>query len=158
MEKKKDIMNKLMDQIMKFGVVGVLAFLIDFGIYTILNAVFEKVGIADAYPQSYLVAQFFGFMVSLIFNYIMSMKFVFERREGMSRKREFTIFFVLSAIGLVINEVILFIGVDVIYAYWTWLQSWMSLSFAKTFFKLGATGVVMVYNFISRKIFLEKKD
>ena len=35
----------------------------------------------------------------------------------------------------------------------------MSESFAKDiFFKFGATGVVMVYNFITRKIFLEKKD
>ncbi len=151
-------MKKLFEQIMKFGIVGVLAFLVDFGIYTILNFIFEKIGIAEAFPQSYLVAQFFSFIVSMIFNYVLSMKFVFERKEDMSRKKEFVIFFVLSAIGLVINEIILYVGVDLIYGHWNWLQSWMSEGFAKTFFKLGATGVVMVYNFISRKIFLEKKD
>ena len=35
----------------------------------------------------------------------------------------------------------------------------MSYAFAKdVFFKCGATGVVMVYNFVTRKIFLEKKE
>jgi putative flippase GtrA len=150
-------MKKLFEQIMKFGIVGVLAFLVDFGVYTILNFIFEKAGLASVFSGYYLVSQFFSFIVSMIFNYVLSMKYVFERDENMSRKKEFTIFFVLSVIGLVINEIILYIGVDMVYANWKWLQGWMSSGFAKTFFKLFATGVVMVYNFISRKIFLEKK-
>jgi putative flippase GtrA len=151
-------MNKLLAQIAKFGLVGVICFIIDYVVYRIFNVVFEATGIATAFPQYYLVSAFFGFCVSVVCNYILSFKFVFERKEDMSRKKEFTIFLILSIIGLGINELCLWLGIDVIYQNWTWLKGIMSESFAKDiFFKFGATGVVMVYNFITRKIFLEKK-
>ena len=41
-----------------------------------------------------LFANTAGFVVSLIFNYVASMKFVFEHKDGMSRRREFIIFVV----------------------------------------------------------------
>lgn len=152
------ILKKLLAQIAKFGIVGVIAFFVEFAIYTALNAVFKATGFAAAFQYYYLISNFCGFIISMIVNYLLSMKFVFVRKDDMSRKKEFIIFFVLSFFGLLINEFCLFVGVDLIYGHWAWLQSWMSKGFAETFFKLGATGVVMVYNFISRKIFLEKKD
>ena len=93
----------------------------------------------------------------MIVNYLLSMKYVFERRDNLSRHREFVIFFILSLIGMGINEIVLYVGIDMIYQHWNWMRSWMSSGLAETFFKLAATGIVMVYNFISRKIFLEKK-
>ena len=95
-------MKKLFEQIMKFGVVGVLSFAIDYGIYCALCLLFHV---------PVLVANFFGFTISVIFNYIMSMKFVFERRDDMSRQREFIIFMILSIIGLGINVGIMY-GMD----------------------------------------------
>jgi len=147
-------LNKLLQQILKFGFVGVICFFIDFVLYLIFNSIFKAMGL----PQGmYLVAQFIGFIVSMIFNYILSMKYVFVRRDDISRKREFITFFVLSAIGLVINEIVLYLGVDVIYENFDFLKNIMSRNFAEVFFKLAATGVVMVYNFISRKLTLEKE-
>ncbi|MBR4668632.1 MAG: GtrA family protein [Butyrivibrio sp.] len=152
-------MKKLMAQIAKFGLVGVICFIIDYVIYRIFNITFEKTGFADIFPQYYLISAFLGFTVSVVCNYILSFKFVFERKEDLNRKTEFMIFLILSIIGMGINELCLFVGFDVIYLHWTWLQGIMSAGFAKdVFFKFGATGVVMVYNFITRKIFLEKKD
>ena len=152
-------MNKLMAQIAKFGLVGVICFIIDYVIYRIFNVVFEATGFSNIFPQYYLLSALLGFTVSVVANYILSFKFVFERKEDLSRKKEFIIFLILSIIGLGINELCLFVGYDLIYMHWPWLKSFMSESFAKdVFFKFGATGVVMVYNFISRKIFLEKKD
>ena len=152
-------MNKLLAQIAKFGMVGVICFIIDYVIYRIFNAGFEAVGFDNVFPQYYLISGFIAFTVSVVANYILSFKFVFERKEDMSRKKEFIIFVILSAIGLGINELCLFVGFDLIYKNWSWLNGIMSASFAKdVFFKFGATGVVMVYNFITRKIFLEKKD
>ena len=152
-------MNKLLQQIAKFGIVGVICFVIDYVIYRIANLVFETTGIADTFPQYIYVSLALAFCVSVVANYIMSFKFVFVRKDDMSRKKEFTIFLILSVIGLVINEICMFIGMDVIYAGWSWLRDIMSRDFAKDFFfKFGATGVVMVYNFITRKIFLEKKE
>ena len=59
--------------------------------------------------QATAVGGFFGFTISVIVNYILSMKFVFARKEDMSRKKEFVLFLILSVIGLGINEVILLI-------------------------------------------------
>ena len=133
---------------MKFGVVGVIAFFIDFGIFKLLSGVFGV---------NYLVANFFGFTISLIFNYIASMTFVFERKENADRRAEFVIFTVLSIFGLVLNELIIFVCIEGIYLKIPYLTANMSRQWAETFGKIVATGIVMVYNFITRKIFLEKK-
>ena len=152
-------MNKLMQQIAKFGLVGVICFIIDYVIYRIANIVFEAGGLAETFPKYIYISLALGFTVSVVANYLLSMKFVFTRREDMSRRKEFVIFLILSVIGLLVNEVCMFIGMDVIYASWKWLQGIMSRDFAKDiFFKFGATAVVMVYNFITRKLFLEKKE
>lgn len=152
-------MDKLLAQIAKFGIVGVISFIVDYVVYRIFNAIFVSVGFSEVFAQYYLLSALLGFTVSVVVNYILSFKFVFERKEDISRKKEFIVFLVLSIIGLGINEVCLYLGYDIIYLNWTWLRSIMSEGFAKdVFFKFGATGVVMVYNFISRKIFLEKKD
>ena len=148
--------KKLLDQILKFGVVGVICFIIDYVIYRIANLVFESSGMAEAFPKYIYISLALGFSISVIANYLLSMKYVFVRKDSMSRQKEFIIFLILSIIGLGVNELCMYIGMDMIYSGWAWLQSWMSRDFAKdVFFKFGATGVVMVYNFITRKIFLE---
>ena len=83
---------------MKFGVVGAIAFVIDYGLLALLTEVF---GI------HYLVSATVSFTVSVIFNYLASMRFVFSHRDDMSRTREFVTFLILSAIGLGINELIM---------------------------------------------------
>ena len=151
-------MNKLLNQIAKFGVVGVVCFLIDYILYWLLCRIFTWTGFSQAVPNYYLVAQAISFVVSMISNYLLSMRFVFTRKDDLSRQKEFIIFAFLSAIGLLINEVILYIGFGVLYRSWPFLQNTMSELFAETVFKVFATGVVMVYNFISRKMFLEKRE
>lgn len=141
-------MKKLIDQILKFGVVGVFAFIIDYGIFVIL---------ANGLHIHYLIANIFGFTISLVFNYIMSMKFVFARKEGVDKRREFMTFAILSLVGLGINELIILGCVDGIYYNNAALQNLFDVAFAKQAGKIVATGVVMVYNFISRKIFIEGK-
>ena len=133
---------------MKFGIVGIIAFFIDFGVFKLLSGVFGV---------HYLVANFFGFTISLIFNYIASMTFVFERKENADKRAEFVIFMVLSVIGLLLNELIIFLCIEGIYLKIPALTAHMSRQWAETFGKIVATGIVMVYNFITRKIFLEKK-
>lgn len=142
-------MKKLMNQILKFGVVGALAFLIDYGVFTVL---------ANVLHVHYLIANVCGFVLSLIFNYLMSMKFVFERKENADKRKEFVTFAILSVIGLGINELIILGCVDGIYLNSTLLQEQFSIGIAKQIGKIIATGIVMVYNFISRKIFIEKRS
>lgn len=141
-------MKKLLEQIIKFGIVGVICFGIDFLVFSFLNYVVNT---------HYTVATFWGFVISVVVNYLLSMKFVFARKDQMDRKAEFVIFVVLSVIGLGLNEVIILGCVDGIYKNWTWLNGLISTELAEIGGKIVATGVVMVYNFITRKIFLEKK-
>lgn len=141
-------MKKLIEQLVKFGLVGVLCTIIDFGVYTVCNLI----GIP------YLISGFAGFTISVIVNYVLSMKYVFERRDDMSKQREFVIFVILSIVGLVLNEILLYIGIDGIYMHNVQLQTLFSETAAQLLVKLGATAIVMIYNFVSRKILLEKKS
>lgn len=129
-------MRKLIEQIMKFSVVGVIAFVIDFGVMVFLTEVF---GIDP------VISATVSFIISVIFNYAASMRYVFSHREGMSRTREFIIFVVLSAIGLGINDLLIWAGTDL-------------ASFDYRLVKIFATAVVMVWNFVTRKIFLEGEE
>lgn len=141
-------MKKLMGQIIKFGIVGVICFGIDFAIFSFLNYVTDT---------GYMIAAFWGFVISVIVNYLLSMKYVFVRKEDMDRRKEFIVFVILSVIGLGLNEAIIYGCVDGIYRNWIWLQGLITVGLAEMGGKIVATGIVMVYNFITRKIFLEKK-
>ena len=118
---------------MKFGVVGVIATVIDFGIMNLLH---YGLGL------NILIANTSGFIISLIVNYLASMKYVFAHKEGMSRKREFTIFTILSVIGLGLNDLYMFVGVTF-------------LSIGYQAMKAIATFLVTWYNYFSRRFFLE---
>lgn len=149
-------MKKLIEQILKFGVVGVICFLIDFLITLGVSGLMRSAGMETG-PAA-LVGAFWGFTISVIINYLLSMKYVFARKEGMSRRREFIVFTVLSLVGLVLNELIILVSIDVIYENWMWLKETLSPGMVTAGAKIVATGIVMVYNFITRKIFLEQKE
>ena len=129
-------MKKLIAQFMKFGVVGVIAFFIDYGLLAFCTEILHI---------NYLVSATIGFTVSVVFNYFASMRYVFTHKEGMSKRREFIIFVVLSVIGLIINNACMWLGVDV--------MGWHYL-----IVKIGATIIVMIWNFVTRKIFLDAGD
>ena len=125
--------NKLLNQILKFGLVGGTAFVID---YVLLYFCTEFLHI------HYLISSIISFTVSVIFNYILSIKWVFDVKKKQDVK-DFVIFIILSVIGLGINSLIMYVMVEKFGVYYM-------LS------KIFSTAVVMVYNFITRKIFVEK--
>lgn len=141
-------MKQLINQIIKFGIVGFFCFFVDFGVTNVLSGLFGV---------HYLIAKFFGFVVSAIVNYLLSIKYVFTHKKEMDKKKEFTVFIILSAIGLVINEIVMYICVDGIYMHSDPLQNLISEDLMVMAGTVIATAVVMVYNFISRKLFLERK-
>ncbi len=125
--------NQLLMQILKFGVVGGGAFLIDSGLLFLLTE----------YLHIYvLISSVISFVVSLIFNYILSIFWVFDVKKKQTVK-DVLFFSFLSAIGLGINQIVMYVGVEILHVYYM-------------ICKLGATFIVMVYNFISRKLFIEK--
>ncbi|MCI9452602.1 MAG: GtrA family protein [Dorea sp.] len=129
-------MKKLIGQIMKFGIVGVLCFGIDYGLMIFLT---EVGGIP------YLVSSGISFSVSVMVNYILSLTFVFETDKNKNKIVEFLIFIMLSVIGLGINQILMWVCVDKLHVHYM-------------ISKIGVTGVVMLYNFITRKLILEKHN
>ena len=128
----------LVEQFLKFGVVGAVAFVIDYGILMLLSQVVGW----DPLPSSVV-----SFVVSLLFNYVASMHFVFERRDDLSRRRELVLFVALSVIGLGINSAVI----------WAGTAALGDGAVAVTATKLVATVVVAVWNFVSRKRWLEAR-
>ena len=127
-------MKKLIVQLFKFGIVGVIAALVDFGVLVLLKEVFHV---------DVLWASGISFAVSVVANYVLSMLFVFKGGK-VGKVAEFVIFVALSLGGLGINQAIMWLGTD-----------WLQLHYLLV--KLTALFVVPVYNFVTRKIFLEKK-
>lgn len=126
-------MQKLIQQIVKFAGVGAAAFVIDYGCMVIFTELF---GI------NYLISATLSFCISVVFNYFASMRFVFSHKDGLSKRREFIIFVVLAVIGLLLNNFCMYAGVEL-----------LGIHYMIT--KIGATVIVCVYNFISRKVFLD---
>lgn len=141
-------MKNLLNQIIKFGIVGGFCFLIDFGITT---------GFTNLLGVHYLISKFLGFVVSAVVNYLLSIKFVFTQKKEMDKKKEFTVFLILSAFGLLINEIVMYVCIDGIYAHSESMKELISDDHMVALSSVLATGIVMVYNFISRKLFLERK-
>lgn len=129
-------MEKLIAQILKFGLVGAIAFAIDYGVLMLLS---QLLGMDP------VLAAGISFCVSVVFNYLASMRYVFTHRSDMSRRREFAIFIVLSVVGLGINELCMAAGVRLL----------GSSALMVTLTKLVTTGIVMVWNFVSRKKWLD---
>lgn len=129
-------MKKLMEQIVRFGIVGVIAFIIDYAVLLLLT---EVAGI------HYLISSAVAFLVSVIFNYILSITFVFETDQSKSKGAQFGLFAVMSAGGLGINQLMMWLLSDIMF---------IPYQLSKFF----ATAVVMVYNFVTRKLFLERKE
>ena len=117
----------------KFAAVGITSLAVD---YILLLVLVELLHV------DFLIATSASFLASVVVNYFLSMRFVFSRRDDLSRKREFTIFAVLSAVGLGLNDLFMFVGVAV-------------LSIGYQVMKLISTFMVTWYNFFSRRRFLD---
>ena len=120
-------------QFLKFALVGFASLAVE---YLFLGYFLQ------ALSMDYLLATTIAFIISIVVNYILSMKYVFSHKEDMSRKREFTIFAVLSAIGLGLNDLYMFIGVSLLNV------GTMAMTLISTFF-------VTWYNYFSRRKFLD---
>lgn len=120
-------------QFLKFALVGFASLAVE---YLFLGYFLQ------ALSMDYLLATTIAFIISIVVNYILSMKYVFSHKEDMSHKREFTIFAVLSAIGLGLNDLYMFIGVSLLNV------GTMAMKLISTFF-------VTWYNYFSRRKFLD---
>ena len=70
-------------QFLKFAAVGLASLAVEYAFLVYL---------LQSLNMNYLMATTISFIISIVFNYILSMKYVFVHKEDMSRRREFIIF------------------------------------------------------------------
>ena len=125
--------RELILQYCRFAAVGITSLMVDYGVMVFLT---------ENTALGYFNSCAFSYTLSVFANYMLSMRYVFHGREDMSKMKEASIFFTLSLFGLVLNQMIMLIAVDVLHIYYA-------------IAKLLSTLIVTNYNFISRKTFLE---
>ncbi len=124
----------LLIQIINFLIVGGIATLIDWLLYFILY---------NYVKLSPLLANIISYTISTLYSYVVSVKFVFNVNKGNSKKKNFIIFVTLSVIGLLLSEGLIYLMVNV-------------FNLHKMLAKIISTAIVMFFNFVSKKYFLEK--
>ena len=147
--------NPKLFEIIRFLFVGGLATIIDMAVMSIViylpnkeTVSFMEVLTSNFKPESWLVilATAIGFIVGLVFNYAFSIFYVYEGENKYAKtKKGFLLFLVLSAIGLAIQTLGMFLGYTLL-----GINEWVV--------KIILVLVVLAFNYISRKIFIFNKD
>lgn len=86
----------------------------------------------------YLISGVLAFLIAVIANYVMSTKWVFNQYNIENRVLEFNIFLLISIVGLIINEIVLYIITDLM-----GINHLISL--------IVAAAVAWFWNFIARR-------
>lgn len=117
-------------QFMRYFLVGGTSALVDLIVFTALIRMFDV---------QYLVAAFFGYMVGLAWNHMISIYWVFESKH--SRGKEIFMVFLIACGGLFWTEIILYGLVE--YA-----------AFDEIVAKMISQVIVLVWNFGMRKFYV----
>ena len=142
-------------EILRFVIVGGIATLIDMLVMGIVLYIFDP----SLYPKFYnvwigggnpktiatVIGTGLGFSISLVFNYILSVVFVYEEKGNSKTARGKILFAILSVIGLLINMFGMWLGYDLLK-----INEWI--------IKIVMILVVLIYNYLSRKLFIFKKS
>ena len=124
--------DRLTVQFFRYGFVGAIAYLVDFGLLFVFT---EYAGIP------YLISAALSFLAGLATNYLLSILWVFKTRSVENRMAEFSMFTFIGVAGLGLNELLLWIFTGLIG--WHYLLS-----------KLAATPLVFLWNFFVRRVVL----
>ena len=98
----------------------------------------------------YLLAVFISFLFSTTVNYFLGRTFTFKSSSYEKKKvKEFLFVFGVSALGLLFNFILMYIFVDIL---------GMNTNLLKTVAKICSTGIVFLWNFLSRKFLIYKQS
>lgn len=117
--------NKIM--LIKYAIVGVIATIVDFSILYVLT---------DVAGFHYLLSATASFVVAAMTNYYIQRKWTFKSNG--KKRRQLPVFFTIAIIGVILNNNILYLGVEYFYIHYM---------LAKVF----ASAVVMIWNFFGNK-------
>jgi putative flippase GtrA len=121
-------------RIVRYFFVGAVAAAVDIGLFALL---------VHGFGFHYLVVGAVTFILATSVNYALSVRMVFSSGVRFSRPKEVALVFAVSAVGLALNQVILFGGVA-------------GLSLPPVLAKVMATGAVFFWNYGARAHFVFK--
>lgn len=131
---KAHISNRI-HPIIGYLFVGGSAAMIDWSIFAILVFLLDV---------NYLISATFSFIFATLANYILGIKTIFTSGVNFSQKKEISLVFLVSVIGLVINLSFLAIFSEI-----------LNLNLMAS--KIGASFIAFAWNYISRMHFIFKK-
>ncbi len=127
--------DNLLTQLIRYTIVGGLAFIVDFGLLFILTEYFEL---------HYIASATCSFLAGLLVNYYISTAWVFESTIK-SKHIEFTLFTLIGVIGLGLNDLLIWLFTKKCHLYYM-------LS------KLITAALVYLWNFLGRKYLVFNKQ
>lgn len=130
-----------MKQFLSYFCVGGASALVEWTVFALLLYLLDM-----PYPAATSIA----FIVSTTTNWYLGRTFTFSDSEAYKGKRvkEYILVFLVSAIGLGFNVLLMYFFVDVL---------GMNTKILQTAAKVISTGIVFIWNFLSRKILIYKE-
>ena len=121
-------------QLFRYLFVGGFSFIVD---YSLLFALSEFCHL------HYLLSATISFLAGLVVNYYLSTHWIFRHSKLQNKTAEFFIFGIIGVIGLLFNNLLLFLFTDVMHIHYM-------------ISKLITAAIVMLWNFLGRKLILFK--
>jgi putative flippase GtrA len=131
---------KEFERFLKFATVGVIGMVVDFGILNLLVQVFHL---------PVLVANIFSFSAAVVSNFTWNRLWTFPESRQRPLFRQLGQFAIVNVVGLLINEVVLFVVLQAIQAV---VPSPLNYNLAKAF----AIGVVLFWNYFVNRLWTYK--
>jgi putative flippase GtrA len=120
---------------MRYFIAGGTSFFVDFGVY---------MGLIQFAGVHYLVAAPLGFALGMATIYTLCVRWVFTHRRVADARVEFAIFAAVGLAGMGLNQLIIWLGVEVAALSYAWA-------------KIVSAGSMFVFNFCVRKLLLFSK-
>ncbi len=127
--------DNLLIQLIRYTIVGGLAFVVDFGLLFILT---------EYARLHYILSATCSFLAGLLVNYYISTAWVFESTIK-NKHIEFTLFALIGIIGLGLNDLLIWIFTEKCHIYYM-------------FSKLITAALVYLWNFLGRKYLVFNKQ
>lgn len=121
-------------RIVRYFFVGAAAAAVDVGLFALF---------VHGFGQPYLLVGAVTFILATAVNYVLSIRLVFDSGARFAQGREMALVFMVSALGLGVNQLMLLMGVE-------------QLELPPVVAKLFATGVVFFWNYFARAHYVFK--
>ena len=132
----RDPTDDIFLQLFRYIFVGGTAFAVDF---------FFLYFFSDICGIYYLISAVLSFIISVLVNYVMSTKWVFNQDNIENKVLEFNLFILISTIGLGFTEILLYFFTDIVGLYY--LIS-----------KIISAIIVLFWNFLARRVMFYGRD